>query len=141
MVRREKMTIFLDATEETTVYQLKKMLEGIIKKEPEEQKLYDIDSKEALDDAKTLGDCGYKSQNAKAQDPASIGLAYRSSKWMCVCVTFMYPCGCVTVWGCAESFNDPRLFEKSRSLTSQAMFHTSLAVLGWPGQECTRMDS
>ena len=62
------------------MYQLKKMLEGIIKKEPEEQKLYDIDSKEALDDAKTLGDCGYKSQNAKAQDPASIGLAYRSSE-------------------------------------------------------------
>ena len=99
MVRREKMTIFLDATEETTVYQLKKMLEGIIKKEPEEQKLYDIDSKEALDDAKTLGDCGYKSQNAKAQDPASIGLAYRSSKWMCVCdihVT-MWMCDCVGV--------------------------------------------
>ena len=85
------MTIFLDATEETTVYQLKKMLEGIIKKEPEEQKLYDIDSKEALDDAKTLGDCGYKSQNAKAQDPASIGLAYRCSKCVCVCV-------CVCVW-------------------------------------------
>ena len=112
------MTIFLDATEETTVYQLKKMLEGIIKKEPEEQKLYDIDSKEALDDAKTLGDCGYKSQNAKAQDPASIGLAYRSSKWMCVCVCVyvhvpMWMCDCVG--DVHESFNDPHPFEKRRS--------------------------
>ena len=92
------MTIFLDATEETTVYQLKKMLEGIIKKEPEDQKLYDIDSKEALDDAKTLGDCGYKSQNAKAQDPASIGLAYRSSKCICVCVCV---CVCMRMCVCA----------------------------------------
>ena len=80
MVRREKLTIFLDATEETTVIQLKKMLEGIVKKPPEDQKLYNIDTKDVLDDAKTLGDCGYKSQNAKAQDPAAIGLAYRLSK-------------------------------------------------------------
>lgn len=80
MVRRENTTIFLDATEETTVFQLKKMLEGIIKKEPEELRLYNIDSKEPLDDSKTLGDCGYKSQNAKAQDPGTIGLAYKISK-------------------------------------------------------------
>jgi len=77
MVRRENTTIFLDATEETTVFQLKKMLEGIIKKEPEELRLYNIDTKEPLDDSKTLGDCGYKSQNAKAQDPGTIGLAYK----------------------------------------------------------------
>ena len=105
------MTIFLDATEETTVYQLKKMLEGIIKKEPEEQKLYDIDSKEALDDAKTLGDCGYKSQNAKAQDPASIGLAYRCSKCVCVCVCVCGVCMrvcvrvCVCVCACLPAWH------------------------------------
>ena len=80
MVRRENTTIFLDATEETTVFQLKKMLEGIIKKEPEELRLYNIDTKEPLDDSKTLGDCGYKSQNAKTQDPGTIGLAYKISK-------------------------------------------------------------
>ena len=101
MVRREKTTIFLDATEETTVFQLKKMLEGIIKKEPEELKLYNTDSKEALDDSKTLGDCGYKSQNAKAQDPASIGLAYKISKFgvcpLCFCVLQLV---CVTVCVC-----------------------------------------
>lgn len=89
MVRRENTTIFLDATEETTVFQLKKMLEGIIKKEPEELRLYNIDTKEPLDDSKTLGDCGYKSQNAKAQDPGTIGLAYKISKcggWVGVAV-------------------------------------------------------
>ena len=77
MVRRDKLTIFLDATEETKVIQLKKMLEPIIKRVPEDQKLYNIDTKEILDDAKGLGDCGYKSQNSKAQDPATIGLAFR----------------------------------------------------------------
>ncbi len=80
MIRREKTTIFLDATEETKVIDLKKKLEGITKKTPEDQKLYNLMSKEALDDNKTLGDCGYKAQQAKAQDPATIGLAYRISK-------------------------------------------------------------
>ena len=80
MIRRDKMTIFLDATEETTVLQLKKMLEGIIKKPPEDHKLYNVESKEVLEDSKSLGDCGYKSQGAKAQDPAAIGLAYRISE-------------------------------------------------------------
>lgn len=80
MVRREKTTIYLDATEETTVNQLKKMLEPIIKKSPNEQKLYNVDTKDVLDDAKMLGDCGYKSQNAKAQDPGVIGLAYALSE-------------------------------------------------------------
>ncbi len=82
MIRREKITIFLDATEETKVIDLKKKLEGITKKSPEDQKLYNLSSKEALDDNKTLGDCGYKAQQAKAQDPATIGLAYRTSKCM-----------------------------------------------------------
>lgn len=80
MVRREKQTIFLDATEETTVLQLKKKLEPIVKKPAEEQRLFNVDTKDALDDAKTLGDCGYKSQSARAQDPATIGLAFRRSK-------------------------------------------------------------
>lgn len=81
MIRREKSTIFLDATEEVKVIDLKKKLEGIVKKIPEDQKLYNMNSKDELDDNKTLGDCGYKAQNAKAQDPAIIGLSYRISKW------------------------------------------------------------
>lgn len=79
-IRREKTTIFLDATEETTVSQLKKVLQGITKKAPEDQKLYNTANKEELDDNKTLGDCGYKAHTAKAQDPGSIGLAYRICK-------------------------------------------------------------
>ena len=81
-IRREKTTIFLDATEETTVSQLKKVLQGITKKVPEDQKLYNTANKEELDDNKTLGDCGYKAHTAKAQDPGSIGLAYRICKEM-----------------------------------------------------------
>lgn len=77
MVRREKQTIFLDATEEVTVLQLKKKLEPIVKQAPEDQRLYNVDTKEPLDDSKTLGDCGYKAQTARAQDPASIGLSFR----------------------------------------------------------------
>ena len=40
MVRRKKTTIFLDAKETTTVADLKKMIEGITKKAPAEQQLY-----------------------------------------------------------------------------------------------------
>lgn len=77
MVRREKQTIFLDATEEFTVLQLKQKLEPIVKKGPADQRLYNVDTKEPLDDSKTLGDCGYKAQTARAQDPASIGLSFK----------------------------------------------------------------
>ena len=84
MVRREKQTIFLDATEEVTVLQLKKKLEPIVKRSPEDQRLYNIDTKEPLDDKKSLGDCGYKAQSARAQDPGSIGLAFRLSETLIV---------------------------------------------------------
>jgi transcription elongation factor B subunit 2 len=80
-IRREKTTIFLDATEETTVVQLKRILQGIVKKVPEDLRLYNTTNKEELDDNKTLGDCGYKAHTAKAQDPGSIGLAYRICKF------------------------------------------------------------
>ena len=83
MIRREKTTIFLDATEETTVSQLKTMLEGIVKKPKDDLKLYNPSNKDVLEDNKTLGDCGYRSQNAKAQDPATIGLAYKIGRlWL-----------------------------------------------------------
>ncbi len=79
-VRREKTTILLDATEETTVSHLKRTLQGIVKKPPEDQKLYNTSNKEELQDNKTLGDCGYKAHTAKAQDPGSIGIAFRICK-------------------------------------------------------------
>ncbi|KAJ7333819.1 protein ubiquitination [Desmophyllum pertusum] len=75
MVRREKTTIFLDCKEATTVYELKKMVEGITKKAPEDQRLYKDD--QALDDSKTLEDCGFTTQTAKAQSPALISLSFR----------------------------------------------------------------
>ena len=40
MIRRKKSTFFLDAKENTTVLELKRMVEGITKKPPGEQKLY-----------------------------------------------------------------------------------------------------
>lgn len=77
MIRHKKTTILLDATEETTVAQLKATLQGIMKREPEEQQLYKIDTKQPLEDNSTLGDCGYRSSNAKAQEPATIGLRFK----------------------------------------------------------------
>ena len=40
MVRRKKTTIFLDAKESSTVLDLKKMIEGITKKTPADQQLF-----------------------------------------------------------------------------------------------------
>ena len=40
MVRRKKTTIFLDAKESSTVLDLKKMIEGITKKSPADQQLF-----------------------------------------------------------------------------------------------------
>ncbi|XP_028670768.1 elongin-B [Erpetoichthys calabaricus] len=75
MIRRHKTTIFTDAKESTTVYELKRIVEGILKRPPEEQRLYKDD--QLLDDSKTLGDCGFTSQTARPQAPATVGLAFR----------------------------------------------------------------
>uniref|UniRef100_A0A8D0GB00 Elongin-B n=1 Tax=Sphenodon punctatus TaxID=8508 RepID=A0A8D0GB00_SPHPU len=77
MIRRHKTTIFTDAKESSTVYELKRIVEGILKRPPEEQKLYKDD--QLLDDSKTLGDCGFTSQTARPQAPATVGLAFRAS--------------------------------------------------------------
>uniref|UniRef100_A0A803KK09 Elongin-B n=1 Tax=Xenopus tropicalis TaxID=8364 RepID=A0A803KK09_XENTR len=77
MIRHHKTTIFTDAKESTTVYELKRIVEGILKRPPEDQKLYKDD--QVLDDNKTLGDCGFTSQTARPQAPATVGLAFRSS--------------------------------------------------------------
>lgn len=73
MVRRAKLTMFLDCTESTTVSELKKMVEGITKMSPEDQRLYK--DEQPLDDTKTLGDYGFTSLTARPQSPAMIGLA------------------------------------------------------------------
>ncbi|XP_007882630.1 elongin-B [Callorhinchus milii] len=76
MIRRHKTTIFTDAKESTTVYELKKIVEGILKRQPEDQRLFKDD--QVLDDDKSLGDCGFTSQTARPQAPATIGLAFKA---------------------------------------------------------------
>ncbi|XP_064425629.1 elongin-B [Latimeria chalumnae] len=78
MIRRHKTTIFTDAKESTTVFELKRIVEGILKRSPDDQRLYKDD--QLLDDNKTLGDCGFTSQSARPQAPATVGLAFRSSE-------------------------------------------------------------
>jgi len=68
--------MFIDAKESTSVGELKKMIEGITKKPPGEQKLFNRDD-QIMDDEKTLSDCGLNSNVAKAQSPAEIGLAFK----------------------------------------------------------------
>jgi len=75
MIRRQKTTIFTDAKESTTVYELKRIVEGILKRAPEEQRLYK--DEQLLEDSKTLGDCGFTNQTARPQAPATVGLAFR----------------------------------------------------------------
>ncbi|KAL3857599.1 hypothetical protein ACJMK2_012279 [Sinanodonta woodiana] len=77
MIRRRKSTLFTDAKESTTVHEVKKIIEGVLKIRPEDQRLYKDD--QLLDDNKSLGDCGFTSATARAQAPATIGLAAREA--------------------------------------------------------------
>lgn len=71
MVRRHKTTIFLDTRENATVADVKKMLSGIIKRPPEDQKLsYE---KQILDDREELRHYFH----GRAQSPATLGLILR----------------------------------------------------------------
>jgi len=79
MVRRKKTTIFLDAKESTTVLELKKMIEGITKKSPSEQQLYNKDDA-VMDEEKSLSDYGLTAALAKAQQPAEVGLAFKGDE-------------------------------------------------------------
>ncbi|XP_043267818.1 elongin-B [Venturia canescens] len=76
MIRRKKMTIFTDAKDDTTVLELKKIIEGILKIPPQNQELYNKDDTLMLD-SRYLTDYGLNSMTAKAQSPALIGLAIR----------------------------------------------------------------
>ncbi|XP_077645655.1 elongin-B isoform X1 [Lonchura striata] len=76
MIRRHKTTIFTEAKESSTVLELKRIVQGILHRPPHEQRLYKDD--QLLEDSKTLGDCGFTSQTARPQAPATVGLALRS---------------------------------------------------------------
>ncbi|XP_037591188.1 elongin-B-like [Cebus imitator] len=74
MIWRHKITIFWDAKESSTVFELKHIIESILKQPTNEQRLYKDD--QLLDDGKTLGECGFTSQTAQPQAPATMGLAF-----------------------------------------------------------------
>uniref|UniRef100_A0A2K6TFS5 Elongin-B n=1 Tax=Saimiri boliviensis boliviensis TaxID=39432 RepID=A0A2K6TFS5_SAIBB len=65
MIWHHKTTIFRDARESSTVFELKHIIESILKHPPDEQQLYKDDK--LLDDGKTL---------ARPQAPATMGLAF-----------------------------------------------------------------
>jgi len=76
MVRRKKTSMFFDAKETTTVHELKRMIEGLLKIAPDDQQLWRDD--QIMEDKKTLAEYGLTSTTARAQTPASIGLASRT---------------------------------------------------------------
>lgn len=76
MIRRRKLTIFTDAKDTTTVLELKKIIEGILKVAPQNQQLFNKDNM-IMEDEKTLQDYGLTAVTAKAQSPATVGLAVR----------------------------------------------------------------
>lgn len=75
MIQRKKLTIFTDAKDNILVHELKKIIACIIKVSPQNQQLYYKD--EIMDESKTLLECGLSSTTAKAQSPATIGLALK----------------------------------------------------------------
>jgi len=75
MIRRKKLSIFTDAKDNTSVLELKKIIEGILKVPPENQRLYK--GNQIMEDDKTLQDYGMTSSVAKAQCPATVGLAIK----------------------------------------------------------------
>jgi len=75
MVRRQKTTIFIDAKEDTTIQELKRMIAGIMKALPENQKLFK--DREEMVDERTIGDYGLNAATAKPQHPATVGLTLR----------------------------------------------------------------
>ncbi|XP_064227773.1 elongin-B-like [Aotus nancymaae] len=74
MIWLHKTTIFRDTKESSTVFEPKHIIESILKQPLDEQRLYEDD--QLLDDGKTLGECGFTSQTARPQAPATVGLAF-----------------------------------------------------------------
>ena len=74
MIRRQKTSIFTDAKESSTVFELKHIVESILKQPPDEQRLYKDD--QLLDDGKTLEECGFTRLTAEVKAPATMGLAF-----------------------------------------------------------------
>ncbi|CAD7077537.1 unnamed protein product [Hermetia illucens] len=76
VIRRKKSTIFTDAKENTTVTELKKIIEGILKIKPRDQMLFNKENL-VMEEEKLLQDYGITTITAKPQTPAQLGLAIR----------------------------------------------------------------
>lgn len=80
MIRRQKLTLFLDAKESSTVSELKKMIEGITKVPANNIRLIVDATKQPMDDDnQTLSDCGLSGSIAKAYQPTLLYLCHRKS--------------------------------------------------------------
>lgn len=75
MIKRKKTTIFLDCKENSTVNEIKKMIEGILKVQPENQLLYK--DKTVMEDGKTVAEYNLNSLTSRAQTPSLLGLCLR----------------------------------------------------------------
>lgn len=84
LVRRLKQNVFLEVDEGDSIYEVKLMLEGILKVKPTDQRLYLIDNEdgmgrgEVMQDSSKLNENGIMSGQAKAQTPAKLGLSVRN---------------------------------------------------------------
>nr|XP_034342264.1 elongin-B-like [Arvicanthis niloticus] len=76
VIQHKKTNIFAEAKESSPVLELKYIVEGILKRPPDEQLLFKDD--QLLDETKTLAECGFTSKVAKPQAPATVGLAFRT---------------------------------------------------------------
>lgn len=80
MIRRQKLTLFLDNKENSTVLELKKMIEGVTKVPANNIRLIVDSTKQPMDDDnQTLTDCGLTSAVSKAYSPALLYLCYRKN--------------------------------------------------------------
>ncbi len=80
MIRRQKLTLFVDAKESSTVVELKKIIEGITKVPSNNIRLIVDSTKQPMDDDnQTLADCGLSGAVAKAYSPALLFLCYRKA--------------------------------------------------------------
>jgi len=73
--------MFIDAKEDTSVLELKRMVAGITKVLPDDQKLFS--SREEMKEEKHLSDYGFTAGTAKPQNPATVTLVFRddSGNW------------------------------------------------------------
>jgi hypothetical protein len=75
MIRRHKTTIFTDAKESSTVFELKRIVEGILKRPPEEQRLYKV-RRAGVAVARAGVQTGHLTRRSldRAEEPAASGL-------------------------------------------------------------------